>query len=298
MRGLDYRWIEALDRVILQGSFERAADDLCISQSAVSQRIKQLERFLAQPVLVREQPLRLTVTGTKLIGLYRKVCLLEQELIPDFIDEIRPVSVSIASNADSLATWLLPALIPVMQAGQVELNIQVTLESRTIDKLKSGEVAGAISLESEPLNGCIAEYLGRVDYLCVATPAFHQQYFSSGVCAGTLKKAPAICFDQHDQMHQEFLKRHFGISTHAIIHHTIASSEAFVKLALSGTAYCLISEIQIQDELARGTLINITPDYVFTNEMYWHHWQLETGVMRQISHAVLNYARLHLPQSV
>lgn len=54
MRGLDYRWIEALDSVVSKGSFERAAEQLFISQSAVSQRIKQLEKYLAQPVLIRE----------------------------------------------------------------------------------------------------------------------------------------------------------------------------------------------------------------------------------------------------
>lgn len=43
MRGLDYKWIEALDAVVKQRSFERAAEQLYISQSAVSQRIKQLE---------------------------------------------------------------------------------------------------------------------------------------------------------------------------------------------------------------------------------------------------------------
>lgn len=63
MRGLDYKWIEALDAVLQQGSFERAAENLYISQSAISQRIKQLERFIAQPVLIREQPPRPTLVG-------------------------------------------------------------------------------------------------------------------------------------------------------------------------------------------------------------------------------------------
>lgn len=43
MRGLDYRWLEALDQIILQRSFEKAATVLCVSQSAVSQRIKHVE---------------------------------------------------------------------------------------------------------------------------------------------------------------------------------------------------------------------------------------------------------------
>ena len=51
MRGLDYKWIEALEAVVSSGSFDKAAEELFVSQSAVSQRIKQLEKFIAQPVV-------------------------------------------------------------------------------------------------------------------------------------------------------------------------------------------------------------------------------------------------------
>ena len=80
MRGLDYKWIEALDAVVHQGSFDRAAEHLFVSQSAISQRIKQLEKYLAQPVLIREQPPKPTPIGKKLHGLYRRVRLLEYEI--------------------------------------------------------------------------------------------------------------------------------------------------------------------------------------------------------------------------
>ncbi|MGR5456779.1 LysR family transcriptional regulator, partial [Vibrio alfacsensis] len=92
--------------------FDKAAEHLYISQSAVSQRVKQLEKWLAQPVLVREQPPRPTAVGKKLLGLYRRVRLLEQELVPELAADLgdKPLSVSLATNADSLATWLLPSL--------------------------------------------------------------------------------------------------------------------------------------------------------------------------------------------
>lgn len=49
----DYRALQALDTVIRERGFERAAQKLCITQSAVSQRIKQLENLFGQPLLVR-----------------------------------------------------------------------------------------------------------------------------------------------------------------------------------------------------------------------------------------------------
>lgn len=49
MKRPDYRTLQALDAVIRERGFERAAQKLCITQSAVSQRIKQLENMFGQP---------------------------------------------------------------------------------------------------------------------------------------------------------------------------------------------------------------------------------------------------------
>ena len=298
MRGLDYKWIEALDAVVKQRSFERAAEQLYISQSAVSQRIKQLEKWIAQPALVRENPPRPTPAGKKLLGLYRRVRLLEHELVPELMNEegSQPLSISIATNADSLATWLLPALSDVMSSRQVELNLAIHGESRTIEKIKSGEVAGAISLESQAIPGCSADYLGRMDYVCVSSPDFHERYFSEGVNYVTLSKAPAVSYDQYDDLHKKFLHDHFNVPRDSVINHTVGSSEAFVRLALSGVAYCLIPRLQIIDELESGVLIDITPGFLLSYRIYWHHWQLESGVLKEISQAILSYTHNHLPQ--
>ena len=298
MRGLDYKWIEALDAVVKQRSFERAAEQLYISKSAVSQRIKQLEKWLAQPALVRENPPRPTPAGKKLLGLYRRVRLLEHELVPELMNEDgnQPLSISIATNADSLATWLLPALSDVMKYRQVELNLAIHGESRTIEKIKSGEVAGAISLEPQAIPGCSADYLGRMDYVCVASPDFHQRYFSEGVNYTTLRKAPAVSYDQYDDLHKKFLHDHFNVPRDSVINHTVGSSEAFVRLALSGVAYCLIPRLQIIEELESGLLIDITPGFLLSYRIYWHHWQLESGVLKEISQAILSFAHEHLPQ--
>lgn len=298
MRGLDYKWIEALDAIVYQGSFERAAEHLFVSQSAISQRIKQLEKFLAQPVLIRSQPPKPTPIGKKLLGLYRRVRLLEHEILPELKNDTstRPVQLSLATNADSLATWLLPALQNVMKQRQVELKLTIYGEYRSIEKLKSGEVTGAISLESQPIPGCRADYLGRIDYVCVASPEFYQRYFSKGVNNQTLAKASAVSYDQYDDLHKTFLTEHFNVNPDSVIHHNISSSEAFLKVALAGVAYCLIPRLQITDELDRGVLVDVTPGFLMSHRIYWHHWQLETGVLQEISHAIVGYAQQHLPQ--
>ncbi|MCG7499045.1 LysR family transcriptional regulator ArgP [Vibrio sp. Of7-15] len=293
MRGLDYRWLAALDAVIDQQSFERAAEQLCITQSAVSQRIKQLEKLLAQPLLIRGQPPKLTDTGQKLLMLYQKVRLLEQETFPEFSSQPqdKPLPVSLAVNADSLATWFLPAITPLLLARKIEINLQVEDETRTLIKLRKGEVVGSLSTQATPMTGCNSAYLGDVDYICVASPEFMAKYFSKGVDKASLRRAPAVAFDQHDAMHQQYVHEHFGLELGEWSKHIVRSSEAFVYLAKKGVAYSLIPKIQIESELASGELVEVYPGKMITRSMYWHHWALESETLSSLSEQVIQYGR-------
>ena len=68
MKTLDYKLLLALDAVIREQNFERAAQRLHITQSAISQRIKQLEQQFAEPLIIRSQPLQATGLGQKLLA--------------------------------------------------------------------------------------------------------------------------------------------------------------------------------------------------------------------------------------
>ncbi|SUI27095.1 chromosome intitiation inhibitor [Salmonella enterica subsp. enterica serovar Derby] len=151
MKRPDYRTLQALDAVIRERGFERAAQKLCITQSAVSQRIKQLENMFGQPLLVRTVPPRPTEQGQKLLALLRQVELLEEEWLGDEQTGSTPLLLSLAVNADSLATWLLPALAPVLADSPIRLNLQVEDETRTQERLRRGEVVGAVSIQHQAL---------------------------------------------------------------------------------------------------------------------------------------------------
>ena len=103
---LDYKQLQALDVVVQEQNFERAARRLNLTQSAISQRIKLLEQSVAQPLLIRTSPPVPTELGQQLLGHYRQVSQLERELLPSLLLDAprQPLKVSIAVNADSLAT--------------------------------------------------------------------------------------------------------------------------------------------------------------------------------------------------
>lgn len=229
--------------------------------------------------------------------------MLEQDILPELSDDIgeKPISVSIATNADSLATWLLPAIADAMRQSNLEIHLVVDDEHRTLDKLKNGEVIGAISQSSRTLPGCNAVLLGDMPYLCVASPQFYQQYFSQGVTIEAFEKAPAVAFDRHDFVNERFVNglfasEHFACEMVCEVKHTVGSSEACVKATVAGFGYCMIPKIQIADELKQGRLVDITPGMYIDQQLYWHHWQLETGRLKKCSQAIVEYARKSLPQ--
>jgi LysR family transcriptional regulator (chromosome initiation inhibitor) len=286
MKRPDYRTLQALDAVIRERGFERAAQKLCITQSAVSQRIKQLENLFGQPLLVRTVPPRPTEQGQKLLALLHQVELLEEEWLGnDNINDSNdtPLLLSLAVNADSLATWLLPALKSVLVDSPIRLNMQV-------------EVVGAVSIQPQPLPSCLVDQLGALDYLFVASKGFAERYFPNGVTRSALLKAPAVAFDHLDDMHQAFLQQNFDLSPGSVPCHIVNSSEAFVQLARQGTTCCMIPHLQIEKELESGELIDLTPGLFQRRMLYWHRFAPESRMMRKVTDALLEHGRQVLRQ--
>ena len=52
--------LQALEAVARLGSVVAAADELCVTASAISHRLRQFEAWLGQPLIARPQPLTLT----------------------------------------------------------------------------------------------------------------------------------------------------------------------------------------------------------------------------------------------
>ncbi|MGI0116183.1 LysR family transcriptional regulator ArgP [Zooshikella sp. RANM57] len=272
---LDYKLLEALAWVAKLASFEKAAQKLFITQSAVSQRIKQLEERIGEPLLIRSAPPQLTPRGQRLICHLQQVQLLEQELLTEFniLDkESHFLPINIAINADSLATWFLPCIESLLSSHQILLSIQVEDEIRALQLLKRGDVAGCISCQPNPISGCETHYLGDIHYHCVASPQFITRYFKDGFTLENTKKAPAIIFNQFDTLHEDFLIQFFDVPQVHYPTHLIPSSDAFLAVVENSIAYALIPHMQVNTAIAAGKLINLTPQHYEIRSLYWHTW--------------------------
>ena len=74
---LDYALLDALAAVVRHGSFDRAAGELNVTPSAVSQRVKLLEERVGSVLVKRGQPCVATTSGALLCRHTERVQLLE-----------------------------------------------------------------------------------------------------------------------------------------------------------------------------------------------------------------------------
>ena len=288
----DYKLIEAMATVYNEGGFDKAAKSLHLTQSAVSQRVKLLEDQTGQVLLVRSTPPDVTPAGRRLLRHYLKVQKLEDDLLEDFSDDAqnRFATLAIGVNADSLATWFPQAMGSFLEEERVTLDIRTDDQEQTHRMLKDGEVVGCISSRKQPMQGCRASYLGRMEYRLFAAPDFKAKWFPGGFNLAEARKAPALVFNRKDNLHRELFGLALGEIPAPLPSHYIPSSEKFAYFISSGLAYGVLPNQQSRALLKTGKIIDLAPGCSVAVALYWHCWNLESRLLINLSQALIDGA--------
>lgn len=289
---LDYRLVEALAAVVLEGGFDKAARALHLTQPAVSQRVKALEDALGTLLVVRSSPPQATAEGQRVVEHFLKVGQLEDDLSRGLSREPEQEwsTLRVGVNADSLATWFLGAVRPFLEAERVLLDVSVEDQDLSHELLRDGVVAACLGTRSEPLQGCRCLALGRMDYLCLATPDFAARWFPQGLTPEAVQRAPAVVFNRKDRMHARFLAGLLGREMRFPAHY-LPSSEQFLELVAAGLAYGMVPGLQARERLASGELADLAPGRAEAAALYWHAWGLRTGRLDRLTAQVVRAAR-------
>lgn len=277
----DYKLIEALAMVAREGSFEKAARALCLTQSAVSQRVKSLEEAMGQVLIARTTPPQATSAGRQLLKHYLQVKRLEDDLIEEIGEPVSRgfASIAVGINADSLALWLLDAIQTFLSEEQVLLEIRVDDQEQTHRLLKNGEVMGCISSQDQPMQGCRIEYLGQMRYRMMATPQFATRWFPDGFTIRNVSSAPALIFDRKDDLHHKFLQRAIGQAPASLPTHYVPSVDKYAEFLSLGLAYGMLPDQQSTPLVDAGQLIDLLPECQVEVKLYWHCWSLKSKLL-------------------
>lgn len=114
-------------------SITLAAQDLCLTQSAVSRQILQLENHLGAPLLVRKhRALELTPAGAQLLELAGPWLDRLGEFSRSLAAGVRAPPVTVTASIGVASLWLLPRLGD-FQARHPAIDVRVAASNRVLD---------------------------------------------------------------------------------------------------------------------------------------------------------------------
>lgn len=299
--------LRTLAAVLDEGSFEAAARALNVTPSAVSQRIKAIEQQLGRVLLVRSKPIRATESGELVMRLARQLEQLEHDTLATLGVEsagLAPVMVPLAVNADSLGTWILPALARLSSVENVRFELHREGEDHTVALLEAGSVVAAVTSVARAIPGCIVRPLGAMEYRPMASPAFAARWFSNGMTLDELAIAPMLNFDRQDYMQHSYLRERMrrddrtGAEPEPLRppSHYVPSTADFAQAVELGLGWGMLPLLQVGERVASGALVDLDPAGSLGIPLYWQQWRLASGLLTRVADAIEAAARTTLTQ--
>lgn len=297
--------LRALAAAVDEGTFDAAADALRISGSAFSQRIKALEKDAGQVLLTRTVPVGTTQAGDRMLRLARQVAVLEDEARRSLGRGTGGRTVlSVAVNADSLATWFVEVLRQAATWDDAVLQLHLEDQEHTHELLRSGSVIAAITEHPAPVSGCISMELGTMDYHAVAASALLDRYRGED---GTVDfgAVPVQDFGTRDNLQrsrlaawregqQDGLPQGSGGPVAEPPRHQVPTVGGFNAAVAAGLGWGMIPAGQLPDGVLEGT----HPDLVTIPELgqsrvplHWQRWSAGTEALDRLTAAVQQAAR-------
>lgn len=243
------RGFEAAGRL---GSFSAAAEELAMTQSAISHQIKILEDFLEQPLFTRvNRSVVLTDAGHDFLTTV-KTCL---DLLEDgvqHLDHFRKPGQIIISVSHAIATcWLLP-LLTRFRTAHPDLDIWLHTSPQMLD-FERGEVCVTIWLGDGNWPGLEAVKLFDEELVPLCTPAL--------LAGGSPVNSPKDLLQYtllHDERREDWRAwfNHLQAEvTPPVTGPNFNDSGILLQAAVAGQGIALGSRLLAAEDLASGRLV-------------------------------------------
>ena len=163
---LEFRHLRTIKAIHDAGGLARAADQLNITQSALSHQIKGLEDQAGVELFVRRsKPMTLSAAGMRLLRLAEQILPQVEATLAEFsnLREGKTGRLHIAIECHACFEWLFPVLEEFRKKwGDVDVDIRPGLAFDALPALQKEEVDLVVSSDPEDLPG--VEFIELFDY--------------------------------------------------------------------------------------------------------------------------------------
>ena len=261
--------LQAFEVAARSGSFTMAAQELNLTQSAISRQIKALEEQLEVSLFTRErQQIQLTDAGAEFAHQVREAL----ELIATASRNIHSNPQGGTLNLGILpmfgSRWLAPRL-PGFLANHPDIHVNLVTQLEPFD-FKQEKLDAAIHFGKERWPGADCKVLLNEHVIPVCSPTLQQTHQFQE--PADLLQVPLL----HLSSRSEAWARWFGL--HRVRfngNHTSMLLDQFstiTQLAKSGIGIGLLPEFLFQEVLERGSLVPAWPHSTQSEESYYLVW--------------------------
>jgi LysR family glycine cleavage system transcriptional activator len=245
------RSFEAAGRL---GSFTLAADELLVSQAAVSRQVKELEAELGKPLFERRhRSVRLTVAGQALLDVLSRSFDAMDASLADIRGRRGGGLLEISAEPSFAACWLVPNLDD-FQTEHPDIDVTVESDGRLIEfRTHEAEIAIRHGADAKAWPRTEADRLGDVDMVPVMMPCL--------LADGPPLNEPADLL-AHTLLHEENRSAwHRWFAAAGLPDASLGRAQIFtegnlvLQAALRGHGVALVDRSFADEDLAEGRLV-------------------------------------------
>jgi len=171
-------WLRSFEAAARLGSITRAADELCISQGAVSQQVRQLEKALGFPLLVRQpNGLQLTPEGCRLAPVAQKAFASLRDIVAEISSPGGTIPLTLSCSPSFAIQWLTPRL-GRLRSRQPNMDLRVFGEFHDLNRsrMSADGLEAAIRYDLGGYEDLKADLLLDEYLIAVASPDYMRRH--------------------------------------------------------------------------------------------------------------------------
>lgn len=237
---MNLRFVEAFLWVARLKSVTRAAEKLCLTQSAVSSRLSALEEELGVPLIDRrERHFRLTSSGSRFLVYAERLLRVQRELKNEIgTPEPEAMTLRIGGIESVLHTWLIP-LVEHLRRTKPHVEFELTVEMSTVvtEQIRRGSLDLAFAAIPAGGEGVRVEAMPSMEMVFVGRRADARK---RKWALTEILDRDVLTFQRGSQPHIALvdLIRKTGLESRKI--HTVSSISALVRLVECGFGFATL----------------------------------------------------------
>ena len=270
LKTLPYSAFRTLESVVRVQGFGRAAEELNVTQSAVSQHIKQLEDWLGHPLLIRRSRQTIpTEQGERLAHAVRAGFGTVEQLCEELRDSknTKRDGLLVAAPPGFGFVWLLPRLFR-FDAAHPDIPISLSSDP-TSQSPNTSDADVILSYSAGGFPNMHAEKLMSETMSPVCAPSLAQSLHSVEDIAKHVMLLDTTNMPDHLSS-WAFWAKEVGVTLpHIPRSRKFGQANMVIQAAISGSGIAMGRDPLVSDALKAGTLVHPFPDFAHSQFSYW-----------------------------